>query len=85
VQVATVVGQAVATVKHPSLTGWRLLLVQPLTMDGKADGEPVLALDSLGARRGDRVIACNDGIAAREMVGTKKTPGRWFVLGLCDT
>ena len=49
-QIAQVVGQAVATVKHPSMHGWRLLVVQPLAPDGKEDGEPLLAIDNLGAR-----------------------------------
>lgn len=83
-QIGRVMGQAVATVKHPSLTGWRLLLVQILTVDGRADGEPILAIDRLGARVADRVILCNDGAGAREMVGDKLSPVRWFVMGLCD-
>ena len=49
-----VVGHAVSTVKHPSMHGWRLLLVQLLTADGKEDGEPLLAIDNLGAGVGDR-------------------------------
>jgi ethanolamine utilization protein EutN len=83
-QTATVVGNAVATVKHASLQGWRLLVVQPLAPNGKPDGEPLLAIDNLGARRGDAVIICNDGLGAREMVKAKNSPVRWFVLGLCD-
>ena len=42
-QIGTVVGHATSTVKHPTLNGWRLLVVQMLTPDGKPDGEPVLA------------------------------------------
>lgn len=83
-QIGRVVGQAVATVKHPSLQGWRLLLVQPLTPDSKADGEPLLAIDRLGAGPADRVILSNDGAGAREMVGSKNSPVRWMVLGICD-
>ena len=37
-QLGVVVGQAVSTVKHASMTGWRLLVVQLLTADGKEDG-----------------------------------------------
>jgi ethanolamine utilization protein EutN len=83
-QIGSVVGQAVSTVKHPSLHGWRLLLVQPLTADGKEDGEPLLAIDHLGARPGDRVIVCNDGAGARAMVKAKDSPARWFVMGIRD-
>jgi ethanolamine utilization protein EutN len=83
-QIARVVGHAVSTVKHPSLRGWKLLLVQALGADGKPDGEPLLAIDRLGAGSGDRVIVCNDGAGAREMVGAKDSPARWFVMGLAD-
>jgi microcompartment protein CcmK/EutM len=83
-QIGTVVGHAVSTVKHPSLHGWRLLLVQLLTADGQADGEPLLAVDQLGSGLGDRVILSNDGAGAREMVGSKTSPVRWMVLGMCD-
>jgi ethanolamine utilization protein EutN len=83
--IGTVLGHAVSTVKHPSLHGWRLLLVQPWTVDGKEDGEPLLAIDNLGAAVGDRVILSNDGAGAREMVGARNSPARWLVLGRCDT
>ena len=49
-QLAQVVGHAVSSVKHASLHGWRLLVVQPLTPAGKEDGEPLLAIDNLGSR-----------------------------------
>jgi ethanolamine utilization protein EutN len=83
-QLGTIIGHAVSTVKHPTMTGWRLLLVQLMTADGKEDGEPLLAIDKLGAGVGDRVILSNDGAGAREMVGAKNSPVRWLVLGLCD-
>ncbi len=83
-QLGRVVGHAVSTVKHPTLQGWRLLVVQPLAADGKADGEPLLAIDALGSGNGDEVILSNDGSGARELVGSKTSPVRWMVLGLCD-
>ncbi|HYT88505.1 MAG TPA: EutN/CcmL family microcompartment protein [Gemmataceae bacterium] len=83
-QIGHVVGHAVSTVKHASLNGWRLLVVQLLTADGREDGEPLLAIDSVGAGRDDRVLLCNDGAEARAMVGVKASPVRWFVMGICD-
>jgi len=83
-QLGLVVGQAVSTVKHPSLNGWRLLLVQPLTTRGQPDGEPLLAIDKLGAGKANLVILSNDGAGARELVGARNTPVRWMVLGICD-
>ena len=83
-QIGIVVGHAVSTVKHPTLAGWRLLVVQPLGFDDKPDGEPVLAIDHLGAAANDRVIVCNDGAEARAMVKAKNSPARWFVMGIQD-
>jgi ethanolamine utilization protein EutN len=83
-QIGRVMGHGIATMKHPSLVGWRLLLVQLHSEDGKPDGEPLLAIDRLGAGVGDRVILSNDGASAREMVGDRKSPARWLVLGIPD-
>jgi ethanolamine utilization protein EutN len=83
-QVARVIGRATATVKHASLSGWRLLIIQPLTVDGSADGEPQLAVDSLGSKLGDEVIIAADGSAAREIMGVEKTPARYVVIGQPD-
>jgi ethanolamine utilization protein EutN len=83
-QIGRVVGHGVSSVKHPSMQGWRLLLVQLLTPDGKEDGEPLLAIDSLGAGSADLVILSNDGAEARTMVGARNSPVRWFVMGIRD-
>ena len=83
-QIGRVIGQGVSTVKHPSFVGWRLLVVQSLTADGQADGEPLLAIDNLGAGVGDQVILSNDGASARQLVGVRNSPVRWLVLGVCD-
>ena len=84
-QIGRVVGHAVSTVKHPSLNGWRMLLVQPLAADGGPDGEPLLAIDHLGATAGSRVVLTNDGASVREVVGAKDSPVRWMVIGMSDS
>lgn len=82
---ATVIGHATATVKHPSLNGWRLLVVQPLTADRGPDGDPLIAIDNFGSSKGSDVIITSDGAAVREMVGTKNSPVRWAVIAQPDT
>lgn len=82
-QLGRVLGTATATVKHPTFQGERLLVVQLQTVDGGADGEPVLVFDRLGAARGDTVLVTNDGLALQEQIG-RTTPGRWSVMGLPD-
>ncbi len=80
-----VVGTATATVKHPSMKGWKLLIVQPLMADGTTpDGDPLLAVDSLGAGRGATVIVSSDGRFTRQLLDNNQTPVRWCVLGIRD-
>jgi ethanolamine utilization protein EutN len=83
-QIGEVVGQAVSTVKHPTMKGWKLLMVQLLSVQGKEDGEPILAIDALGAGIGQQVVMSNDGDGARQIVGHKNSPVRWMVLGIQD-
>ena len=83
-QIATIVGHATATVKHASMAGWKLLIAQPLTAEDKPDGEPILAIDTLGAGVGSRVLICNDGAGSRRLMDSKNSPVRWFVMGICD-
>jgi bacterial microcompartment shell vertex protein len=84
-QLALVVGTATATRKHDSIAGWKLLVVQPLLADGRRpDGDPVLAVDNLGAGRGERVIVTSDGRGTRELLKSQNTPVRWSVLGIVD-
>ena len=80
-----VVGTATATVKHASMKGWKLLVVQPVMADDATpDGGPLLAVDSLGAGRGATVILSSDGRFTRQMVGNDLTPVRWCVIGIRD-
>jgi ethanolamine utilization protein EutN len=80
-----VVGTATATIKHPSMEGWKLLIVQPLMADGTTpDGDPLLAVDSLGAGRGATVIVSSDGRFTRQLLDNDRTPVRWCVLGIRD-
>ena len=80
-----VIGTATSTVKHPSMKGWKLLVVQPLAADGRSpDGDPLLAVDRLGAGRGETVIVSSDGRGTRELLQSDNTPVRWSVLGICD-
>ncbi|MCA9246416.1 MAG: EutN/CcmL family microcompartment protein [Planctomycetales bacterium] len=82
---AKVMGSATATIKHRTLVGCKLLLVQPLMADRRSpDGDPVLAADTTGAGRGDLVAITSDGRFAREITGDETTPLRWTVMGIED-
>lgn len=84
-QVASVIGTAVSTIKHQSMVGSKMLVVQPYLTDGKTpDGFPLLALDTVGAGKGDTVIITSDGKAMREALQADATPARWSVAGIKD-
>jgi ethanolamine utilization protein EutN len=55
-QIARVIGTVVATRKDPQFEGIKLMLVQPLTPEGKSSGRPLVAVDSVGAGVGERVF-----------------------------
>ena len=74
-QPALVLGSTHATIKHESLDGQRLVVVQPLMADESPDGPPLLAIDALGCRRGDRVMMTSDGTYAREVTETRQHTG----------
>jgi ethanolamine utilization protein EutN len=82
--IGMVEGTAISTIKHRSMQGWRLLIVQPVSKDDEPDGDPLLAIDNLGAGRGEHVLISNDGRGTREMVGDNNTPVRWAVIGIVD-
>lgn len=67
------------------MKGWRLLVIQPFMADGRSpDGDPILAVDRLGAGRGETVIISSDGRATRELLQSDNTPVRWSVIGILD-
>jgi ethanolamine utilization protein EutN len=85
-QLGLVVGTATATVKHKTLHGQKLLVVQPLMADGKgADGDPQIAVDAVGAGTDERVMITSDGRFVRDLVKHENTPIRWSVIGIADS
>ena len=84
-QAARVIGTTHATVRHSSLDGWRLLAVQPVDINNDADGFPLLAIDNLGAGRGDMVFFTSDGNAVKELTGRNDCPVRFAIQGILDT
>ena len=84
-QTALVIGNATSTVKHRTLDNLKLLVCQPLLADRKSpDGPPLIAVDHLGAGKGETVMLTSDGGAVKEIFGVENSPIRWAVLGLVD-
>lgn len=83
-QMATVKGRATTTVRHPSLNGQKILVCQLLGINGQPNGDPVLAVDRLGAGAGDKVILTSDGQGVRELLKDDSSPVRWWTAGIVD-
>lgn len=82
--IARVVGDITATRKDDSHEGKKLLLVQPLNLDDTPRGEPMVAVDSVNAGIGDRVLLTQDGFAAFTSVGMGPSPIDAAVIGVVD-
>jgi ethanolamine utilization protein EutN len=81
---ARVLGEVVATHKHPSHVGRKILLVQPEDPDGSAGGDAVLALDSVDAGIGDRVLVVQEGYSAMTAAGRPGSPIDMTIVGVVD-
>ena len=55
-QLARVLGEVVSTMKDPSLSGLKMLVLQPIAASGDAAGRTLVALDSVGAGVGENVF-----------------------------
>jgi ethanolamine utilization protein EutN len=83
--VGRVLGSVVATQKNAKLEGAKLLLVQPLDLEGAPRGGAVLAIDGVDAGVGDRVLLIQDGRSAQLVLGKGVAAVDAAVIGVVDT
>jgi ethanolamine utilization protein EutN len=83
--IGRVIGDVVATQKDASHRGRKILVVQPLQLDGSDRGDPVLALDAVDAGVGDRVLLATEGFSAMTAVGRPQSPIDMAVIGVIDS
>jgi ethanolamine utilization protein EutN len=81
---ARIDGTLNSTRKHATLASVRFLIAQRLDVEGRASGEPLVVLDSMGAKRGSTVLVSTDGNLVRQWLG-KTSPARLTVVGLVDS
>jgi len=84
VRLARVVGNVIATVKHPALVGAKLLLVDEEDPAGGTRGRPLLALDTVDAGEGDRVLVLDEGNGAAQVLRAPRGPVRTVIVGVVD-
>ena len=81
---ARVTGEVVATIKHPHLAGRKLLLVRPERTAGRPQPVSVIAVDTVSAGVGDRVLVADEGNAAAQVLGMPRGPVRTVIVGVVD-
>jgi ethanolamine utilization protein EutN len=80
---ARIEGTLTSTARHETLEGCQLLIGRRLDASGRAEPEPIVVLDRLGARRGSTVLVSTDGAAVRRRLGNT-APARLQVVGIVD-
>lgn len=81
--VGNVIGTLVATTKYETLTGVKLMLVQPLDDEMSPKGDPVVAVDSVGIGVGERAF-CVLGKEAAMALDDPFAPVDVAIVGIVD-
>jgi ethanolamine utilization protein EutN len=79
-----VTGSVHATIKDAPLEGERLLLTQPVDLNGTPIGRPLLALDRVDAGVGDLVLVNKEGGSARILYENEETPVQAVIVAVVD-
>ena len=81
-----VIGNVVATVKHPVYQGQRLLICQPVDTSGADVGTSFLAVDRVQAGPGDTVLVLGEGNGVRQILQMgDAVPIRSLIVGIVDS
>ena len=82
-KIGRVIGTLVATRKDESLVGSKLMITQPLDLDYKPLGEPMIMVDTVGAGIGE-VIIYSEGTASRNAAGKPDAAIDAAIVGIVD-
>ncbi len=81
--IGRVIGTLVATRKDESLVGSKLMVTQPLDIDYKPEGQPIIMVDTVGAGIGD-VVIFTEGTASRNAAGKPDSAIDAAIVGIID-
>jgi ethanolamine utilization protein EutN len=83
-QLARVIGTVVATTKYEGLEGIKFLIVQPLTKEQEAMGEPVVAADATAQAGPDELVIIVGSREAAQALAIKFVPVDHAIVGIVD-
>jgi microcompartment protein CcmK/EutM len=81
---ARITGSVVSTIHHPIVNDRKLLVAERLDAAGRPTGGYLLALDAIGAGRGETVLIIDEGNGARQILDKENAPVRSVVIGIVD-
>lgn len=82
---AKVIGTVVTTISHPDFKHRKLLVVQPLVMEGEKADDDFVALDATHAGIGDTVLINREGGGARQVLKNPDAPVISVIVGIVDS
>ncbi|HUV86752.1 MAG TPA: EutN/CcmL family microcompartment protein [bacterium] len=83
-RLGNVVGAVVSTVKDEGLDGLKLLVVEDADIYGRGKGSHYVAVDAVGAGRGELVLTAA-GSSARQTRSTKDRPVDAVIMAIVET
>jgi microcompartment protein CcmK/EutM len=82
--VGTVTGHLHSTIAHPFYRAKPLLLVEREDASGVPTGAYLIAVDTVGAGVGQRVLVLDEGNGARQVMASADGPVRSVIVGIVD-
>ncbi|MBI2427951.1 MAG: EutN/CcmL family microcompartment protein [Ignavibacteriales bacterium] len=79
-----VTGSVVSTQKNQTLKEYKLLIVQPIDLDGTHIGKDILSLDTVDAGVGDTVLIIQEGAGAQQVLKRKDVPVHTVIIAVVD-
>ena len=79
-----VTGTIVSTQKNEHLNVHKILIAQPIDLDGTPIGRDMLVIDSVEAGVGDTVLVVQEGQGASQILKSKKVPVHSVVVAIVD-
>ena len=77
-------GSIYSTINHAAYDNRSLLIVDLTDAADKPTGKYVIAVDSVGAGVGQRVLINDEGNGARQVLNDAKAPIRTVIVGIVD-
>jgi microcompartment protein CcmK/EutM len=83
-KIARVIGNVVSTIKTPSHKSQKLMVVEPVDMNGETIGDSFIAVDAAQAGIGDIVLIIEEGGSAREILKKSDAAVDAVIAGIID-